>query len=137
MKETGIIVNLKGDVAVVRVKREAASDCCHLDAVKDEFLEAYNTCNAAVNDTVLVESDGDKIKRLGYARFGIYLASFAAALVLGSRAAEIWGLESLKTALGLAAGFAAAALSHVLFTRILASRFGVSAPVVRAIVYDV
>jgi hypothetical protein len=136
MKETGVIVNLRGDVAVVRVKREAASDCCHLDATKDEFLEAYNNCNAALNDRVLVESDEDKAKRLGYARFGIYLAGFFAGLVLGAWGAEFSGFESLKTPLGLAAGAGAALLSHIFYTRILAPRFGISAPVVRAIVYD-
>jgi hypothetical protein len=137
MKETGIIVNLKGDVAVVKVKREAASDCCHLDATKDAFLEAYNNCNAALYDTVLVESDEDTAKRLGYARFGIYIAGFFAGLVLGAWGAELSGFAHLRTPLGLATGAGAALLSHLLYTRILAPRFGISVPVVREIVYDI
>jgi hypothetical protein len=135
MKETGIIVNLKGDVAVVKVKREAASDCCHLDGEKDEFLEAYNNCNAAVNDTVLVESDADKVKHSGYLRFALYLAGFAAGLILGALGAELSGFGYLKTPVGLAGGAAAVTLFHFIFTRFLAPRFGISAPVVREIMY--
>lgn len=81
-------MNLKGALATVKVTRPAASNgCCHFDTTKDEFLDACNTCNAAVNDRVSVESAAETEKSQAFVQFGVYMAGFVLGLVTGYYAA--------------------------------------------------
>jgi hypothetical protein len=110
MKETGVVVNLKGALATVKVTRPAASkSCCHFDTTKDEFLDAYNTCNAAVNDRVSVESAEETEKKQAFVQFGVYIAGFVIGLLAGYYLAG--ELFSVATAL------AALVLTHLVYKR--------------------
>jgi positive regulator of sigma E activity len=118
MKETGIVVNLKGTLAIVKVTRPAAScGCCHFDSTKDEFLDAYNTCNAVVNDRVSVESAEETEKKQAFVQFGVYMAGFVFGLVAGQYAAGLFNIENMKELFSVAAALAAVVIIHLVYKR--------------------
>jgi positive regulator of sigma E activity len=96
MRETGIVINIKNNIAVVKVKRPASAGCCNLDSEQDVFIDAYNNCNANINDTVSVDSEEDLIKKHGLTQSVISLAATIAGLIAGYYISEIIGIEKLK-----------------------------------------
>ncbi|GHV79503.1 hypothetical protein AGMMS49944_12940 [Spirochaetia bacterium] len=119
MKETGIVVNLKGALATVKVTRQAASSgCCHFDTTRDEFLDANNTCNAAVNDRVSVESAAETEKSQAFIQFGIYTAGFVFGLVAGNYAAGLFNAETMREAFSAAAALAAVIITRLIYKRL-------------------
>jgi positive regulator of sigma E activity len=118
MKETGIVVNLKSALATVKVTRPAASSgCCHFDTTKDEFLDAYNTCNAIINDRVSVESAEDTEKKQAFVQFGVYIAGFVLGLVGGNYAAGLFNRENLSELFSVTATLAAVVIIHIVYKR--------------------
>jgi hypothetical protein len=116
MKETGVVVSLKGALATVKVTRPAASkSCCHFDTTKDEFLDAYNTCNAALNDRVSVESAAETEKKQAFVQFGVYMAGFVLGLVAGYYAAGLFGVESMREFFSVAAALAAVVIIRLIY----------------------
>ncbi|MDR3342044.1 MAG: SoxR reducing system RseC family protein [Treponema sp.] len=135
MKETGVVVNLKDKVATVKVKRAAAScGCCHFDTTKDEFLEAYNTCNADINDTVCVESEIDTVSTQNFLRFGMYIAGLLAGLLLGNVLVERTGINAMKEVLPFAVAAVLVMIMHLVYTRVNRKNTANLLPVISAII---
>jgi hypothetical protein len=108
MKETGVVVHLKGALATVKVSRPASSSgCCHFDTTRDEFLDAYNTCNAALNDRVSVESAEETEKKQTFVQFGVYMAGFVLGLVAG--------YYLVGELFSVAAGLAMVVITHIVY----------------------
>ncbi|AEF85814.1 putative positive regulator of sigma E, RseC/MucC [Treponema primitia ZAS-2] len=135
MKETGVVVNIKGALATVKVKRPAASKgCCHFDTTKDEFLEAYNNCNAAVNDTVSVESEVETEKRQAFIKFGLFIAAFMIGLVGGYYVAGLFNAANLNGLFSIAAALLAIVITHIVYKRLNGEAKRI--PVINEIVYN-
>jgi hypothetical protein len=119
MKETGVVVNLKGTVATVKVSRPASSSgCCHFDTTRDEFLDAYNTCNAAINDRVSVESTEEVEKKQAFVQFGVYMAGFVLGLVAGQYAAGLFNREDLQGLFSVGTALAVLVITHLVYKRL-------------------
>lgn len=135
MKETGVVINIKDGLATVKVKRPAASKgCCHFDTTKDEFLEAYNNCNAAVNDTVSVESEAEAEKKQAFAKFGLYIAAFMVGLVGGNSLAGLFNAAALNSLFSIAAGLLALVITNFVYKRLNGEAKRI--PVISEIVYS-
>jgi hypothetical protein len=87
MKESGKVISLKDNIAVVRVERDAASgSCCRFDTKEALLLKARNLCGAQVNDNVTLESNNPPSKKLF--KIGASLGGFIAGLLLGGYGGE-------------------------------------------------
>jgi hypothetical protein len=135
MKETGIVVNRKGELATVKVKRPVASSgCCHFDTTKDEFLEAYNTCNAAVNDTVSVESEVETEKKQAFIRFGVYIAGIVLGMAGGYYLAGLFNRENLKELFAIVTALVVVVITHIVYKGLFKQETK-KLPVINEVVY--
>jgi hypothetical protein len=107
MKETGIVTDLKGEVAVVKVEREIIDpeDCCgRKTTLKSFFLETRNLCQAKIGDQVWVESDDDTAKSRNLIQICISVAVFVVGLGAADAALPLLGISRYLEPLSLAAG---------------------------------
>jgi positive regulator of sigma E activity len=134
MKETGIVVNLKNDIAVVKVERESSSgSCCHFNAKTEAFVEAANLCGAKINDLVEIRSEGDTRKKAALLRLALCAMLFIGGLVIGDRLAAVTDRAEQKEAISLGTG-AVFAASAFFLTRRKLSASGDGLPVISGIV---
>ena len=86
MQETGIITELKGDMATVRVERMVIAGCgCGKMTRKEEALmEVKNLCNAGLNDRVVLNSPYD----IMHYRNTIQISGAFLVFILGCAAGE-------------------------------------------------
>jgi hypothetical protein len=136
MKETGLVINLKGGFAVVKLEREIPADCCNKTSKKEAyFVEARNLCHAEINNKVSVEAESAISPSMRVLLIALCAAGFIAGLVLGEKISALSGLSSYRDlfSLGLAV-----ILAGVLFAgfRYRSTRGKNSAPVVSAILYN-
>jgi hypothetical protein len=114
MKECGRIVDLKGNIAVVKVERDAPGDCCKMDKKELVFLEARNVCGAGIGDQVYLDpgTAGTPLRRLK--KLGIGIGLFFGGLILGDYAASRLGLGSGKELFSLASGLVPVVLFYLI-----------------------
>jgi hypothetical protein len=92
MKETGVVTDIKGEMAVVKVIRliTTGGGCCGtITTRKPFFLETRNLCQASIGDQVKVESDYDKARVRKLVQIGICLAAFTIGIGIGDSALGI------------------------------------------------
>ncbi|MDR1430402.1 MAG: SoxR reducing system RseC family protein [Spirochaetaceae bacterium] len=134
MKETGIVINLKDTIAVVKVERESASgSCCHFDTKSEAFVEAVNLCGAKINDLVELRSEGGARKKAALLRLALCAMLFIGGLVIGDRLASVTGRAEQKDAISFGSG-AVFAVSAFFFSRRKPSAPDSGLPVVSGIV---
>jgi hypothetical protein len=121
MNETGIVTDIRGETAVVKVERQTtvgAACCVGVTAVKPFFLEARNLCHAGVGDHVRVESDDDKAPFRSLARAGLCIAVFVIGLGAAGTVFPLLGIAGHREPLALGLGLALAVLSFVIMRHI-------------------
>jgi hypothetical protein len=117
MKETGVVTETKGDMAVVKVKRLVPNGCgCGVTNRNEEILvEVRNLCNARVNDRVYLNSNHDIQQLRNTVKMGVPLLVFA---VIGIATERVLALRDLNAwikplALGLGLVFALIAFAII------------------------
>jgi hypothetical protein len=106
MKERGIVVSVKDNHAFVNVKRitDYGVGCCRPYVIDDEKIEALNSCKAQINDTVFVETEGNRITKREVMRdivCGIGFFAGIAASYVGTRLLHIeTGSEFIACGIG-------------------------------------
>jgi hypothetical protein len=122
MREKGIITELNGDTAIVRVERLENTGCGCGNCVrkKETLVKARNSCNAGLNDQVYLESNYDWVKY----RSTIKTALSFTVLVLGMAAGNFifprLGLTSISYS--VACGLILAAAAFLVITKIFSRR---------------
>ena len=115
MQETGIITELKGDMATVRVQRMVIAGCgCGKTTKKEETLmEVKNLCNADLNDRVVLNSPYDIMHYRNTIQISGTFVAFIIGIALGEGIFPRLGLShqiifslGLGIVLGVAAFFA-------------------------------
>jgi hypothetical protein len=109
MKETGVVIDIKDDMAVVKVERllTTGGGCCGNVTVREPaFLEARNLCHARIGDQVRVESDYDRVKFRNLVQIGICLAVFIISLGIGDAVWPSLGISTYKGPLSFGLGMA-------------------------------
>jgi uncharacterized membrane protein len=116
MKETGVVTETKGDLAMVKVKRLVPNGCgCGVTNLNEETLvEVRNLCNARVNDRVYLNSNHDIQQLRNTVKMGVPLLVFAIIGVAAERVLalldfNVW-IEPLTLSLGLVSALIAFAI---------------------------
>jgi hypothetical protein len=103
MKESGLVVNIKDDFAIIKVEQKIPADCCNKTTKKEAcIIEARNHCNAKINNKVSVEIENTlnpsmKILMIVVCLIGLYISG----LVLGEKTSAFPGLSPYKDLLSL------------------------------------
>jgi hypothetical protein len=114
MKETGIVTELKDDIAMVKVERliTTGGGCCgNITTMEPAFLEARNQCKARIGDHVLVESDYDRVKFRNLVQIGACIAAFIISLGIGDTVWPLLGFTSHKDPLSFGLGMVMAIIA--------------------------
>ncbi|GHV60301.1 hypothetical protein AGMMS49587_01170 [Spirochaetia bacterium] len=119
MKETGIVTDIKGELAVVKVERliVTGGGCCGSTSRDSFFLEALNRCHARVGDHVRVESDFDKIRFRNFAQTGICIAAFTISSGIADAVLPLLGISAYKELLIVGPGMIMAAIALMIIRR--------------------
>ncbi|WP_010262608.1 SoxR reducing system RseC family protein [Treponema primitia] len=107
MRETGIVTDIRGETAVVKVERllTTGGGCCgSVTTVESVFLETRNLCQAKIGDHVRVESDYDKVRFRNLAQIGICIAAFIISLGIGDALLPQLGVSTYKGPLSFGLG---------------------------------
>ncbi|MFP3040777.1 SoxR reducing system RseC family protein [Treponema primitia] len=107
MKETGIVTDIRGEMAVVKVERllTTGGGCCvNVTTVESVFLETRNLCQANIGDHVRVESDYDKVKFRNLVQIGLCFAAFIISLGIGDTLLPRLGVSTYKGPLSFGLG---------------------------------
>jgi hypothetical protein len=107
MKETGVVIAIKDDMAVVKVERllTTGGGCCGQVTTREPaFLETRNLCHARIGDQVRVESDYDKVQFRNLVQMGICLAAFIVSLGIGDAVWPRLGITTYKEPLSFGLG---------------------------------
>ncbi len=87
MAEKGVVINIKKNLAVVKMTRQEACAKCKACIAgmeeKDMFIEAENACGAQVNDWVEVEIAPDGFINAVLIMYGIPFVAFMIGVGLG------------------------------------------------------
>jgi hypothetical protein len=121
MNETGIVTDIRGETAVVKVERQTtvgATCCVGVTAVKPFFLEARNLCHARVGDHVRVESDDDKAPFRSLAQAGLCIAAFVIGLGAAGAVFPLLGIAGHREPFSFGLGLVMAALSFGIARRV-------------------
>ncbi|MEG1547165.1 MAG: SoxR reducing system RseC family protein [Clostridia bacterium] len=97
MKQTGKVIETRGEIAIVRFCRsDACGHCnaCFAIGSREADIEIENVLGAAAGDTVVIELHGGSVLRASLLMYGIPIVALICGVVLGS----IWG--DLYAALG-------------------------------------
>jgi hypothetical protein len=128
MKETGIVTDIRGETAVVKVERKTTSGakcCVGVTAVKPFFLETRNLCQARVGDHVQVESDDDKTASRNLVQTGLCILAFVIGLSAAGAVFPLLGIAGHREPLSFGLGLIMAALSFGIMRQINRKRMRV------------
>jgi hypothetical protein len=90
MRETGIVVELNGDIAKVSVDRSGAKP----DVTEKTLVEVLNVCNAKINDEVIINKTTLKLMRnRSVATFSGTFIAFAIGSGIGNAVLPRLGLD--------------------------------------------
>ncbi|MGE5484165.1 MAG: SoxR reducing system RseC family protein [Ignavibacteriales bacterium] len=98
MREKGRVVRLENGLAVVRMTRSAACNCCGMcdglvPGANELFIKATNAAGAVPGDTVDVEVETRGALQAAFLIYGLPLLGGAAGFVLGSlTAGGVYGI---------------------------------------------
>ncbi|HOV21344.1 MAG TPA: SoxR reducing system RseC family protein [bacterium] len=84
MKENGKVIELKGDIAVVKMERKNKCEKCGLCekiAGRDPFIEVKNKIDAKIGDEVEVEIKEDDLLKISIFIFGFPLLGFILGII--------------------------------------------------------
>jgi hypothetical protein len=136
MQETGLVISVKDDFAVVKVERDVPADCCNKTSRKEAcFVEARNLCNAEANARVSVETEDTPGPSMKILVIGLCAIGFIAGLILGEKISALPGLSPYRDVCSL--GFAVVLAGGTFaLSRYFARRGKTGAPVISEILYD-
>jgi len=89
--DRGIVVELKGEFAVVEMETTDACQCCRAKVVcqpnsaGQRFLQVKNTLNVKIGDRVVLEQSGANQIRLVMVQYGLPLLGFLTGVFAGRR----------------------------------------------------
>jgi hypothetical protein len=119
MKETGVVTETRGDMAVVKVKRLVPNGCgCGVTNRNEEILvEVRNLCNARVNDRVYLNSNHDIQQLRNTVKAGVPLLVFALIGVTAEHALALLDLTGWIKPLALSLGLVFALITLAVIQR--------------------
>lgn len=93
LRQTGRVVELKGDMAVVRFQRTDA--CGHCNACfhfgsNEADIEIENTCQAVEGDVVAIQLHSGSMLKASAIAYGVPLIGLVAGAAIGSRIGDIY-----------------------------------------------
>lgn len=84
MNETGRVIQIKGDLAIVSMTRnETCGHCNACEKGNPHLVEALNHCNAGVNDRASIELQGNTFIKAAIILYGIPLLMFIFGILTG------------------------------------------------------
>ena len=94
MLEKGIVVELKGDRAAVKVQRQVTTGCgCgNMLTTEETMVEVKNLCQAGLNDWVALNSTHDIKKYRDAAQLGAAFLAFISGIAVGEYLFPHFGL---------------------------------------------
>jgi len=105
--ETGIVTGLNGDTATVKVDRviNLGRCCAKMELIQETLVKVKNSCDAVVNDRVLISSDYELVRNRNELTFCGIAIGFATGAACGKIIFSLLGLSAGKP-LSLGLGFA-------------------------------
>jgi hypothetical protein len=136
MQETGLVISVKDDFAVVKLEREISADCCNKTSKKDAyFIEARNLCHAEVDNRVSVEVENALSPSMRILMIGVCVIGFIAGLVLGETVSLLSGLSPYSDVFSLSFAVALAGIVFISF-RCFLTKGKNRSPVISGILYN-
>ncbi|MDD6045014.1 MAG: SoxR reducing system RseC family protein [Clostridia bacterium] len=93
LRQTGRVIELKNELAVVRFQRSDAcghcNACFHFGSTEAD-IEIENTCDAVVGDIVTIELHSGSMFKASAIAYGIPLIGLIVGAALGSRIGDIY-----------------------------------------------
>lgn len=117
MKEDGVVLELKDDMAIVQVKRSSACDnckCCHV-ADQAEFMsaKALNKVQAKVGDRVVIEIEQKEVLAASAIVYIVPIILMILGYVLGSYLGKVF-FKTYSQEVGIIFGFTFLAFSYLI-----------------------
>jgi len=119
MLEKGIVTELKGDRATVKVQRQVNTGCgCgNMLTTEETLVEVKNLCQAGLNDWVALNSNHDIINYRNALQIGVAFLAFISGIAVGEHVFPFFGLTP-KTPVSLGIGFALGIIAFLIFRKI-------------------
>jgi hypothetical protein len=116
MREIGMVTEIKGNIAVIRVDRRSFKGCGRgcADCKEDYLLEVRNLCKARVNDWVYLDSNYDVRKFRNIVKAGISLLIFVLIGTIAENTLPLLNLSAGVKPLTLILGSAPAIAAFIL-----------------------
>lgn len=117
MREEGTVLETKGEMAIVQIKRSAACDtckCCHV-AEQSEFMttEALNKVQANVGDRVVIEIEQKEVLAASTIVYILPLVLMIVGYIIGSYLGKVI-FKSYSHEAGIIFGFTFLAFSYLI-----------------------
>ena len=111
MERVGIVAEVKGDTAVVKMQRHLACEKCGRCGIlsggdrREHVVEVLNTIDAAAGQKVSLETDERQAIFISFMLYMVPLAALVAGILLWPRLAALLGLSGSQDLAAVAAGF--------------------------------